>query len=177
MKKVFLFTLILSFWIFSAQGAELKIGSIDLGKAVFESDEGKKATKLLEEIINSKQTILLEKDDEIKKLKEDLDRQKKSSSFNVDALNDKEDHLNKLIRDVQIMFTDFQKDVQKKETEFRTGIIKELKEIIHDYAEKEGYAIVFETGESGILYLLEKINITDEIIEKYNESSKAKNKK
>lgn len=177
MKKVFLFTLILSFWIFSAQGAELKIGSINLGKAVFESDEGKKATKLLEEIVNSKQAILLGKDDEIKKLKEELDRQKKSSSFNVDALSDKEDHLNKLVRDVQIMLSDFQKEVQKKETEFRRRIVKDLNEIIHDYAEEEGYVIIFETGESGILYSQEKINITDEIIKKYNESSKAKNKK
>ena len=177
MKKIFLFTLILSFWIFSAHGAELKIGTIDLGKALFESNEGKKATKLLEKIINSKQAILLEKDDEIKKLKEELDRQKKSSSFNVDALSEKEDHLNKLIRDVQIMFSDFQKEVQKKETEFRTGIVKELRGIIHDYAEKEGYVVIFETGESGILYSQEKINITDEIIKKYNEFSKANNKK
>jgi len=174
MKKVIVFMVLFSSWIFNAQGAEIKIGYVDLSRTLNESDEGKKATKLLEEMVVGKQAILTEKEGEIKKLKEELEKQKQSPMFTADAMKDKEANLNKLVRDLQIKVNDYQEEVQKKEAEFRTDIIKGLRAIINSYGEKEGFTIIFEYREGGLLYSQKKIDITDEILKKYNEASKTK---
>ncbi|MEK6528515.1 MAG: OmpH family outer membrane protein [Nitrospirota bacterium] len=174
MKKVIVFMVLFSSWIFSAYGADFKVGYVDLSKTLNESEEGKKATKLLEEMVISKQAVLAEKEGEIKKLKEELEKQKQSPMFTADAMKDKEANLNKLVRDLQIKVNDYQEEVQKKEAEFRTEIIKGLRAIINSYGEKEDFTIIFESRESGMLYAQKKIDITDEILKKYNEASKTK---
>lgn len=173
MKKIIFLILVLSF-AFNAEAAELKFGYIDLSKALNESDEGEKATKMLEEMVASKQAVLAEKEGEIKKLKEELEKQKQSPMFTADAMKDKEANLNKLVRDLQIKVNDYQEEIQKKEAEFRTEIIKGLRAIINSYGEKEGFTIIFEYREGGLLYSQKKIDITDEILKKYNEVSKTK---
>ena len=173
MKKIIFLMLVLLF-AYNAEAAELKIGYVDLSKALNESNEGKKATKTLEELVAGKQAVLAEKEEEIKKLKEELEKQKQSPMFTADAMRDKEANLNKLVRDLQIKVNDYQEEVQKKEAELRTDIIKGLKTIINNYGEKEGFTIIFESRESGILYSQKNIDVTDEIIKKYNEVSKTK---
>lgn len=172
MKKIiFPITILISLFTFSAQGAELKIGYLDLNKVLNESDNGKKATKLLDDMVNSKQALISKKEEEINKLKEELEKQ--SSVLTPESMKDKQDHLNKLIKDAQRMVRDFQEEIQKKEIELRTEIIKELREIINKIGEEEDYAVIF-TGESGLLYYQKKIDITDKVIKGYNETTKAK---
>lgn len=174
MKKIIVFMVLFSSWIFSAYGADFKVGCVDLSKALNESNEGKKATKTLEELVAGKQAVLAEKEEEIKKLKEELEKQKQSPMFTADAMKDKEANLNKLVRDLQIKVNDYQEEVQKKEAEFRSEIIKGLRAVINGYGEKEGFTVIFESRESGMLYSQKNIDVTDEILKKYNEASKTK---
>jgi len=77
-KKSFLITTALSvlfLGVISAQGADLKIGHVNLNKALNDSDRGKEATKILGNMINNKKSILIEKEKEIKKLDEEMKRQ------------------------------------------------------------------------------------------------------
>ncbi len=91
MKKAFLFVFILSFWVFTAHGAALKIGYIDLDKAISESNEWEKAKKTLEDMRRTKQTLIDEKGNEIKKLEEELEKQ--ASILTPKSIEDKQDHL------------------------------------------------------------------------------------
>lgn len=173
MKKVFLLTfIILSSWAFSVQGADLKIGYMDLNKALFESNKGKKATKILDDMLNSKKAVVLKKEKEIKKLEQELEKQ--ASILNPKSRKDKEDQLNKLYRDYQRMGKDFQGELQKKEAELTQEIQKDLIEVVNKIGEKEGYSIIFERRVSGMLYSQKKFDITEKVIKKYNEIAKAK---
>lgn len=171
MKKTIFLVIILLF-AFSAEGVELKIGYVDINKALNESDNGKKATKILEDMVNSKKPIFLEKEEELKKLEEELKKQ--SSVLTPEAKKSKEEQFNKLLRDYQRMLKDFNEELQKKQEEFTQEIQRDLIEIINKFAEEEGYSIIFEKGSSGIIYSPKKFDVTDNVLKRYNETAKAK---
>jgi outer membrane protein len=174
MKKIVLAFSIFLLCALSAHAAEMKIGYVDLNKALNESEEGKKAVKTLEEIFKSKQAVLDEKRMELNKLNEEL--QKQSSVLNQDVLKGKVEERDKLGRDYQRMVKDAEDEVEKKRTDFMDRILKDLSEIIKKTGEEDGYTVIFEKVQSGIMYIPEKFDVTDKIIKKYNEASKAEKK-
>lgn len=171
MKKI-VFLIVTLLFAFNAEGAELKFGYVDLNKALNESDNGKKATKFLEDMVNSKQSVLLKKEKEIKKLNEELEKQ--ASVLIPESRKTKEEELSRLYKDYQRMAKDFNEEIQKKEEELRMEILNDLREIVNKIGKEEGYTVIFETGTSGILYYQKEFDLTEKIIKKYNEATKTK---
>ena len=157
-----------------AYAEDIKVGSVDLVKALNESDAGKKAKTDLEFMIKTKQSALDEKGKNIEKTKGEIDKQ--SSVLSADARKSKEEELERMIRDYQRLVTDSQNDVKKKEGEITGNILKELREIIVKMGDEEGYTIILEGSEGQILYTKKEIDLTQAVIKKHNEL-KAKPKK
>ena len=157
-----------------AYAENLKVGSVDLVKALNESDAGKKAKADLEFLIKTKQSSLDEKGKNIEKIKSEIEKQ--SSVLSADARKSKEEELERMIRDYQRLVTDSQNDVKKKEGEVTGDILKELREIIAKIGGEEAYTVILEGGEGQILYAKKEIDLTEAVIKKHNEL-KAKPKK
>ncbi|MEF9437665.1 MAG: OmpH family outer membrane protein [Candidatus Mariimomonas ferrooxydans] len=173
MKKIFLFTLVVAFaWAFNADGADLKIGYVDFNKALNESDVGMKAVKKVEDIANSKKTIIKGKETEMDKLREELEKQ--VAVLTPESKKEKEDQLNKLYREYQRMLKDFNEEIQKKQADLSKEIQKALLDVIQEIGKEEGYSVVFEKGVSGILFSKDEYDVTDKVVKKYNEMTKAK---
>lgn len=175
MKKLIVFTIVSLLFAFSAQGAEVKIGYVDLNRALNECEQGKEAIRILEEMVREKEAILDKKLEEIKRLEEEIAKQ--ASILTAESLKEKQDQREKLLRDYQRMVQDSQREVQKKRTEFMQKILGELRKIIRQYGEEKGYTAIFEKAESGILYVVKELDLTDEIIEKFNAATKASDMK
>ncbi len=156
---------------FATEG--LKIGIVDLFRALNESDEGKKATSELESLIKSKQTLLEEKGKKIETMKGELEKQ--SAVLSAEAKKAKEEEIERLIRDYQRLMSDSQSEVKKKEAELTDKILKELRQLINTMSQEQGYTLILERAEGLILYADKSIDITDALIKRYNES-KAKTK-
>lgn len=174
MKKIVLALSIVLLFALSARAAEMKIGYVDLNKALNESEEGKKAVKTLEDLFKSKQSVVDEKRTEFNKLNEEL--QKQSSVLSQDAMKGKIEERDKLGREFQRMIKDAEDEVNKKRADFMDRILKDLSDIIRKTGQEEGYTVIFEKGESGIMYSPETLDITDKVIKKYNETPKAEKK-
>jgi outer membrane protein len=159
----------------SSLHADMKVGIVDMMKVLNESDSGKKAKTDLETLIKSKQSVLDERGKEIEKLKADLEKQ--SSVLSADAKKSKEEDLEKLMREYQRLVTDSQNEVKKRESELTADILKEIRVIVDKMGEEGGYTIILENADGLVLYSKKDINLTDVVIKKYNESSKAKSKK
>lgn len=144
----------------------MKIGVVDLMKALNESDAGKKAKAELESVIKSKQAVINEKGKAIEKLKAELDKQ--SSVLSPDAKKSKQDDLDRLMRDYQRMVSDSQSDVKKRESELTDGILKGLRAVIQKIGQKEGYTIIIENAEGIVLYSKKNLDLTDEVIKQYD---------
>lgn len=169
-KTVWILAVLFMFAAQQAFAAEqsLKIGVVDLIKALNESDAGKKAKADLEILIKTKQTSIDEKGKEIEKLKADLEKQ--ASVLSADARKSKEDELEKHIREYQRIVTDSQTDVKKKEGEFTGEILKDLRAIIEKIGQEGNYTMIIENAEGIILYSKQDQNLTEQVIKRYNES-------
>lgn len=152
----------------------LKIGFVDLVKALNESESGKKAKADLEFLIKSKQVAIDEKGKTIEKGKNDLEKQ--ASVLSQDARKSKEEELERLIREYQRLVTDSQSDVKKKEGELTGDILKDIRSIIQKIGQEGAYTLILENAEGQILYSIKEIDLTDVVIKKHNEST-AKSKK
>jgi outer membrane protein len=157
-------------------GTEVKIGVVDLMRALNESDSGKKAKADLEGLIKSKQVQLDTKGKEIEKLKGEVEKQ--SSVLSAEARKSREDELERMLRDYQRLVSDSQAEVKKKENEVTGGIIREIRAIVDKIGEEGGYTLVIENAEGIILYSKKDLDLTDSVIKRFNESkAKGKDKK
>lgn len=156
-----------------ASAAEtVKIGVVDLLRALNESEAGKKAKADLEALIKSKQASIDEKGKKIEALKGDLEKQ--AALISADAKKTKEEELERLIREYQRVVADSQAEVQKKESELTGEILKDLRNVINTVAQEEGYSLILEKAEGLVLYISKHFDITDKITKKYDESKAAR---
>ncbi|MEK7850403.1 MAG: OmpH family outer membrane protein [Deltaproteobacteria bacterium] len=171
MKKIFLaVSMILCASIaFSAEKA-VKIGYIDLQKALNESDQGKEAKLSFNKRVEELQKVLDEKQNELKKLQDELEKQK--GLLTPEARGEKEKAYQQKIKDAQRFAKDSQEELQQKDAELTKKIIKDLKDIIKKLGTDDGYTIILEKGEAFVLFAAEGIDITDKVIKSYNKTKK-----
>ena len=180
MKKVLLmgvlgvFLLVLAASPVLAAETAMKVGLVDLFKAVNESEQGKKAKADLESIIKDKQTSLEEKGKAIEKLKGELEKQ--GGVLSAEAKKSKEEEFERLTREYQRTVADSQNEVRKKEGELTGRIVKELRAVIAGIAQAEQYTLILENAEGLVLFADKGLDITDKVIQKFD-SVKQKNGK
>lgn len=155
-----------------ASGAEppLKIGYIDLQKALNDSQAGQKAKKTITDFISAKQKVFDEKRAEIEKLRVELEKQ--SAVLSPEAKKQKEEKLERDQRDFQRMVRDAQEEVHKKEVELTSTIIKELREIVKKIGEEEKYTLILLLEENIILYSIPAYDLTEKVIKIYDQQKK-----
>jgi outer membrane protein len=163
-------------FLFAASGLayaqEMKVGVVDLMRALNESDAGKKAKSDLETMIKAKQVTIDEKGKTIEKLKAEVEKQ--ASVLSADAKKTKEEELEKMVRDYQRMVSDAQNEIKKKEGEYTGNILKEIRDIIETIGKNEGYTLIVENAEGLILFSKQDMDLTNTVIAKYNESKAGK---
>jgi outer membrane protein len=176
MKKIACLVVVILLFAGQYAYADVKIGVVDLMRALNESDAGKKAKTDLEALIKTKQVKLDAQGKEIEKLKSEVEKQ--SSVLSAEAKKSKEDEMERMLRDYQRLVSDSQAEVKKKESEVTGEIVKEIRTIVDKMAEEGGYTMIVENAEGLILYSKKDLDLTDTVIKRYNESkSKGKTKK
>jgi len=149
-----------------ALGADVKIGYVDLQRALNESNRGKKAKEEFKAEVEKLQAQLKKKKDQIESLKEQLE--KKAAVMKEEERDKLEEEYRKKLRDFERDYKDSQADLQRKDSELTGAILKELHEVIQEYGEREGYTMIFEAGASAVLYGAKSADLTDAILEEYN---------
>ncbi len=149
-----------------ANGAKLKIGYANLQKALNESAAGIEAKEVLKEEAEKLEDALNEKQIELKKLKEEID--KKGKVWNKDTLETKEQNLMDRSQDFQQQFMESNEKLNKLKINKEAEIIKELTDLVEEIAQKEGYSYVFERSVGGLIYALPETDLTDTVIELHN---------
>jgi outer membrane protein len=146
--------------------AEPKFGYVDLQRALNEVDEGKGAKASLKKEFDQKQKMLDEKQEELKRFKADFDKQ--SVVMADEAKKEKQNELDRKFIEVQGLYVQLQKELTEKEREMTRGIFDRMGAIIREIAEAEAFTMVFEKSDSGLLYAPVSLDLTNELIRKYN---------
>jgi len=146
--------------------AEIKIGYVDLQKALNDTDDGKRAKARLKGICDKKQKELDSKQNELKKLKEDLDKQR--TILDAKAIAAKERDLQEKFVILQGIYLKHQKDLSEEEGKLTRSIFKRMQTIIAAIANSEGLSFVFEKTESSLLWAKAEFDLTSQVVRRYN---------
>ena len=108
----------------AARAAELKIGFVNLQQAVAEVDEGKAARDALKKEFEQKQKTLDDKQNELKRLKEDLEKQMVVMS--EEAKREKAMEFERKVNEMQQVYVQMQKDLSDREREMMKVIFDKM---------------------------------------------------
>ena len=151
--------------------ADLKLGYVDLERALNEVDEGRSAKALLKKDFDEKQKELDRKQEELKRMRADLDKQ--AVVMADQARREKEEEFQRKALETQGRFIELQKELSGREREMTRGIFDKMGAIIREIAEAEGFTMVFEKSNAGLLYAPPALDLTNELVRKYNARNKA----
>jgi outer membrane protein len=146
--------------------ADVKIGYVDLQRALNEIEEGKSAKAQLKREFDQKQKMLDEKQAEFNRLRGELEKQ--ATVLAESARKERQDDLDRRFQELQTTFAQLQKELSEREREVTRGIFDKMGVIIRETAETESFTMVLERTDAGILYAPPSLDLTNELIRKYN---------
>jgi len=162
--------LFLGGWLGSALAAELKIGFVDIQKAVNDCNAGKEAKKAIAKEVEKFQRLIIEKQKELQTMKESLDKQ--GPMLNPEARTTKEKEYQNKLREFQRWGEDNQNEINQKRMEMERNISLGLQRVIKKLGEEEGYALVLEKNENIVLFASKSIDLTDRVIKIFDVQKK-----
>ncbi|MCX5730727.1 MAG: OmpH family outer membrane protein, partial [Deltaproteobacteria bacterium] len=114
----------------ATRAAELKIGYVNLQQAVSEVDEGKAAREALKKEFEQKQKMLDDKQNELKRMKEDLEKQMVVMS--EEAKREKAGEFDRKVNEMQQVYVQMQKDLSERERELMKVIFDKMETVIKE---------------------------------------------
>ena len=152
----------------------IKIGVVNSLVVLERSAEGKRIVAQLEEKNNNNQQRIARLDDEIRQLETKLNTQR--LTLTDEALMNLSSDIERKRTDRKRYAEDSFREFQELRNRLFTKLQAEVKPIIDQLGKEMGLEIVFDLNNSGTIYFDSKIELTEEVIKRYD-ASKAPTKK
>jgi outer membrane protein len=148
--------------------AELKLGYVDLQRAIGELQEGKDAkVRLKAELERSRSNLEGEKG---KLRAESLVLEKQAAMMSEEVRAQKYAELQRKALELAQREQQQQLELAKKEQEELKRLYERLDPIITALAQREGLAMVLDKSSAAVVYALPSLDLTDELVRAYNEA-------
>ena len=162
----------------------LKVGIVDLDRALKESTAGKQALQTLKQFrdkavkeINEKKQTKETKEATLRDLQTELTTQ--SLVLSETAKRDKEENyrrqgreLRRFIDDANRFIEESERELREREAELTSRLLRELLDIVKAVGKEESFTIIFEKNERFLLYAADAIDLTDKIIKRFDVAKK-----
>jgi outer membrane protein len=145
---------------------ELKLGYVDMQRAISETEDGRKAKANLKKIFDQKQKELDEQQEDVKKGIEDLD--KKRTLLPPDKVREKEAELQGRVQKIQQTYLRHQQDLQAKEQEATGKIVERMQKILFKIALAENFTMIFDKSGGALAFAKPHLDLTNDLIRRYN---------
>ena len=149
-----------------ADGAEIKMGFVDLQRALNESEAGKAARERFVKEMERLQVKLRQEKESLDRLREDFD--KKAMLLREKDRLSMEQTLEDRGLDFKRKYEDYQRQLKRTDNEYTGAILRELEVVIQKVGEREGYTVIFEAQSSGLLFGNPAADLTAAILREYN---------
>jgi len=152
-----------------AQAAD-KIGFVNMREILIRSDAGKAMEEEFKKSVEEKRAIIQKKEGELKKAKENLDKQR--SILTPQALQEKEMSYQVDFKEYERLVKDSNEELQMRDQFLSSKIIPEVVKVIRAIAEKEKYALILD--ETSVIFASKENSVTDKVIKELNRTYKGK---
>jgi len=151
---------------FSFAQAQAKIAVVNSQDVLEKSIEGKRVLNQLAEQDKKNQDQLAKLDEEIRKLETRLNTQRLTLS--EEALLQLNSDLTKKRTERTRLSEDMARDMQELQYRLYTRLQNELIPIIEQIGKEKGFDLILDLGRSGAVYVNPAIDITEEVIKRYD---------
>jgi len=146
--------------------AQQKIAVIDVRRAMVETEEGLRVQATLKKLFNNWQVELDTKQRTLAQEKETLEKDAQNNKISKDQLQRRAEAWQKQYAELQAVAMEYQREMQRKETELTTPIYQRIMGIVRRIAAQDGFEMVLE--KSAVPYMRADLEITDRAIQMYN---------
>lgn len=143
-----------------------KIGVVDMQRALMETEDGRKAKDQLKKLFDQRQKTLDKQQNDLKAMKESLEKQRDVLAREV--LTKKLEEYQKAFAELQTTYLEFQRELAAKEGELTKPILERMQRVMRRIGQADGYALIIERGEAGVVYVPSTYDLTDVLIQRYN---------
>ncbi len=151
-----------------------KTAFIDMNRALNEVDEGKMELGKLEQWKNQKTKELEKKEKELMDRKEKLKQEE--STLSADVYKKKVEKYLQDVEEYQRQKMSVAQELQNRLAQSTIYVKKRMDLVIAEIAEKEGFDVVIDVTEGGVVYYPPYLDITNEVIRMYNKRYPLKKK-
>lgn len=149
-----------------------KVGVVDLQQCLNESTMGKKYKGEFTAEAEKMKAELEKEEGELAALREEIDTQGVLLAEEIKAAKDKE--YKEKVSVFKEKFQSSQQALQRRDQELTRKILRDLQGIVREIGEKEGYSLIVERNEAGVLFAPGQSDLTDKIIQMYDKSAPEK---
>ena len=153
-----------------SQNLNIKIGSVEIQRAVNECSAGKEAKVALTKEVEKFQGLVAEKQRELQGMKESLEKQ--GLMLTPEARTAREKELQTRLRDFQRWGEDVQNELNQRRAEMGRNIFIGLQKVIQKLIADGGYTLILEKNENIVLFTSKSIDITDLVIKAFDGQKK-----
>lgn len=151
----------------STAAAELKVASLDVLRAISESEEAKSLFSTVQQQLQADQ-------DSLNKLQNDIGALRDKLSKDAEILSEAEQRrlmndIESKQADLQFQANKFRKEVNDRQQEIISQMVPKLDAVLKDLVEVEGYDFILNKNQQNVLYVNSKHDITRKVTEKLNE--------
>ncbi|MGE0785205.1 MAG: OmpH family outer membrane protein [Sandaracinaceae bacterium] len=143
-----------------------RIAVVDLQRALNETEDGRRAKARLKTLFKRRQQELDKRQEELKALKEDIERQK--NVLSREALQKRVEEYQKAFIELQSTYVEYQRELAQKEAQLTREIIARMEAILRRLGQAEGYTLIVERNEGGVVWVPSNLDLTDVVIQRYN---------
>ena len=147
--------------------AEVKVGYVDLQRAIEGTSTGKKARAELEKEFKAKKKDLEKKEKDLKKMTEDFE--KKKLVLSDDVKRRKEVELQQEILKFRKLVQESELNIRKREQQLTKPIVEKLQKAVAEVAKTKKVGMVLNQNKNfrTVLWASDEVDLTDEVIKCY----------
>ena len=153
-----------------AWGQDLKVGFVNIQKAISQSKRGASARETFQSAIKAREEALRKEQRVIEKEKQQLEKQAVLMKESERAKAQRRFQLR--VRDYERQMRDVREELGLKEREMTNEILKDLQKVIIEVGKTGKFTMILERSQ--LLYTDKGTDITDDVIKLYNERFKNK---
>jgi len=150
-----------------AAAPQMRVAVVDTQRAVMETEDGLRMQATLKKLFDSRQRELDKKQEDLQKEREDIDKQK--DVLSKGALAKRFDKWQREMVQLQTVFVEYNKELQKKQNEITQPIFQKSMGIIRRLATQDGYDVVVD--KQAVPYVRSDLDLTDRVITMYNQGA------
>lgn len=144
-----------------------RIAVVDLQRALNETEDGRRAKAKLKRLFKQRQQALDKSQNELKALKEQIEQQVKAGVAEK-VLQERAAEYQKALIELQSKYMEYQRELAEQEARLTREIIARMERILRRIGQAEGYTMIVERNEGGVVWVPSNLDITDNVIQRYN---------